>query len=487
MSSYKYFDELFEKLVELHEQLDTASMKEKNIIIDELRNVQTQGDDIYKQWLILQEYIDILDQEYNLSMKQEKAAETEYKTNKEVAPNGDTSNLKIDTKENELPDNEQKTKQIFWVADEEAVTTFRKGIGYFELLMFENSIEYFKETVNNDPNFMMARVYLGLCYLSLGKFNEAEEELKKSLLFAEEGNPYITLANHALGCVYAQLKKYELAQQYFQEVIHIDENFKNIYFNLGASYYNQQNYAKAKSIFLKGIKLNPKDWELYFLLGKCNMFLMDFNQAIKNLKIAFQLSNRIEVGLTLGKAYEITNQTSMASGVYENLLELFPKEAELYHRMGWIHLYNNEHNKAVIAIKRAIVLDRKNESYLFSLGWVYLHANKKTQANICFKQIEKCNIKNIYSKIGFAKLANESDSYNNAKEYLLKAIKDTYTKHELGVLAYHLGYYWLQRKNYNKSLNSFKASLRIAPYLTESNFYIQVLDKITNKEKQPIT
>lgn len=460
LSSYRYFDDLFEKLVALHEQLDTASSQEKEMIVSELRRIQNEGDEIQKQWLVLQEYIDILNSEYNLECQV-----------------SSISNNK----------SQEGTNQIFWVADEESVTTFRKGLGYFELLMFENSLPYFQETVEKDPNFVMARVYLGLSYLSLGELDKAETELKKTLLFVQEGTPYQPLTNHALGVIYAQNKKYDVAQKYFHEVIKANPNFKNIYFNLGATYYNQQKYEYAKSTFMKGLELHKDDWELHYLTGKCFLFLMDFENALIYLRNSFRVSNKLEVGLALGKVYELTNKLDLANGLYQQLLELYPNDAEIHHRSSWLYIYKEEFDLAVTFIKKAISLKPMNTSYVFTLGWIYLQTDMHDKATLCFDYIKKHPENNVLSNIGLSKYFITTKAYDNAKDQLLQAIRFSKNHHELGVIAYHLGYYWLQLKQYKKSYHSFLASVKYAPYLSESNFYIQVLNKInTKKNMQPI-
>ena len=482
LSSYEYFDNLFENLVAIHEQLDTATLNEKEQLIAELKDIKAEGDNIYKQWMVLHEYIDILDKEYNLS------GNAFIKTNIDSNINTKSIASKDDQKTTIIVEKESSnTKQVFWVADEESVTTFRKGLGYFELLMYQNSVQYFQETVEKDPNFIMARIYLGLCYLSLGKLSEAEAELKKTILLSEHNSPYIALANHALGCIYAQLEKFEIAQNYYEEVLKLNPNFKNIYFNLGAAYYNQKKYANAIEIFTKGIEKNSVDWEMYYLIGKSSSFLMDFENALKYIKKAFQLSNKLEVGLTIGKTYELMNQIDKAKDIYDQLLLSHPSESELFHRYSWLNIYDDNYLQAILLVKKAISLNPKNLSYIFTLAWIYIHIKEYQQAQKCLDIIKNTNKSSLLLNLGQAKIYLSNEQYEHAKDALLLAIKQHKSKTDLGILAFHLGYYWLQCKQYNKALSCFKASLQHTPHLTESNYYIKVLDKLINKKIfQPI-
>jgi len=481
LSSYEYFDNLFENLVAIHEQLDTATVNQKEQLIAELKDIKSEGDNIYKQWMVLHEYIDILDKEYNLSGNVNI-------NNIDTNINNESIDSIDDQKASMIVENESSnTKQVFWVADEESVATFRKGLGYFELLMYQNSVQYFQETVEKDPNFMMARVYLGLCYLSLGKLSEAEAELKKTILLSEQDSPYIALSNHALGCIYAQLEKYEIAQKYFEEVVRLNPNFKNIYFNLGAAYYNQRKYAEAIEVFAKGIQKNSDDWEMYYLIGKSSSFLMDFENALKYNKKAFQLSNKLEVGLTIGKTYELMNRIDKAKDIYDQLKISHPNESELFHRYSWLHIYNDNYRQAILLVKKAISLNPKNLTYIFTLAWIYIHSKEYQLAKKCLDIIKNANKYSILLSLGQAKIYLSNEQYKQAKEELLLAIKLHQSKTDLGILAFHLGYYWLKCKQYNKALSCFKASLRYTPHLTESNYYIKVLDKLINKKIfQPI-
>ncbi len=465
----KYFDDLFEKLVDIHDKLDYAEGEEKSRLIDQLLVIRQCGDTIYKQWEILQEYINILSAEYRLEEQ------------------GNPISTGTSSGESAITKTKETTNEVFWVADEESITKFRKGLGYFELLMYEDSVSYFQETVERDPEFVIARVYLGMCHMSLGRLNEAEAELKRALMFSDRHSPYYPLINHVLGCIYAQKLLYDLAIQRFTEVIAVKPDFKNVYFNLGAVYYNQKKYTQARDTFRQAIASDENDWEVHYFMGKACLFLTDFAQAMEHFKRSFAICKHLHVGLSLGKSYELLNQTDKAIRIYQQLREIYPAESELYYRFSWIAIQQHQYDQAALAIKQAISLHPRNYNYLYTLGWIYLQMNQFEQAENCFNFLQRQSGNKLLASIGLTKIYSRQAKHQEAKAQLYEALKQYPKKKDVSIIAYHLGHLWLQNKQYRKASYCFKASLKHTPYMIEAKFYLNVIEKMLPKHMLQIS
>ena len=90
----------------------------------------------------------------------------------------------------------------------------------------------------------IANTDLGVAYLAQGKYNVAMTKLKKALKYDDEN----VRANHYIADLYRRLEQNDLAEEYFQKAMELDDNNSSI----------KNNYA----IFLCGINSVEKGLEL---------------------------------------------------------------------------------------------------------------------------------------------------------------------------------------------------------------------------------
>ncbi len=88
---------------------------------------------------------------------------------------------------------------------------------------FPKAIEWYRKAHNHTPKEATFLIYLGLTFLHLGKYDEAEEALTEATQ-CKEG--CIDEAFYNLGVVKMFQKKYEKAQEYFEKSLEIDPKYK---------------------------------------------------------------------------------------------------------------------------------------------------------------------------------------------------------------------------------------------------------------------
>jgi tetratricopeptide (TPR) repeat protein len=95
---------------------------------------------------------------------------------------------------------------------------------------------------------------LGTSYGNLGRWNEAMQEFKTSLIF----RPNYAPSHHGLGIVYDRLGKTDLAIQEYRQAIRCDPSFELVYNDLGILYYKKGEVDRAIEFYLKAIRLNER-------------------------------------------------------------------------------------------------------------------------------------------------------------------------------------------------------------------------------------
>ena len=103
-----------------------------------------------------------------------------------------------------------------------ATLILRIGSIYFDFNIPDLAIKYYKEAMEEDPEFSWPHNNLGLLYQSQMKYVEAEDEYKRAI----ELDPEYAMPHNNLGNIYGGQKKYAEAKEKYREAIKIDNNFE---------------------------------------------------------------------------------------------------------------------------------------------------------------------------------------------------------------------------------------------------------------------
>lgn len=130
------------------------------------------------------------------------------------------------------------------------------GAAYYNLGLFKKS----EKTLQQSKKYYNDRsIYrnLGICYMKLKRFQEAEEELKYAIYI----DPKFTEAYYDLGYLYFIQEKYDDTIEQWNKILEIEPNFPNKYIvlnNLGIVYKKKEMPDKALEYFLEALQLVPE-------------------------------------------------------------------------------------------------------------------------------------------------------------------------------------------------------------------------------------
>jgi Tfp pilus assembly protein PilF len=103
---------------------------------------------------------------------------------------------------------------------------YTKGQGYFQLQMFREGAHHFEETLTLEPEFHVARLFLAMCRMHLGEFEDAQRHFQWIAAVTEEPKLQ-AIAFNALGCVQAVYANLNQAQSYFRKAVEADPSFED--------------------------------------------------------------------------------------------------------------------------------------------------------------------------------------------------------------------------------------------------------------------
>lgn len=159
----------------------------------------------------------------------------------------------------------------------------------------------YKEVLEKDPNFFLAKFNLSNIFLEREEFEKAVSLLSelddKFSYFFNADKKNLLIVKNTLGIVYYSNGEYEKGLQQFNEIIEVDPNVHEPYYNLGLIYEKMDDLEKAKANFDKAISLKPDFADAYYHLGILNKLTKKKKQAIYSFEKALQISPESKVGV----------------------------------------------------------------------------------------------------------------------------------------------------------------------------------------------
>jgi len=236
--------------------------------------------------------------------------------------------------------------------------------------------------------------------------------------------------------------------------------------NKAKELFEAKKFREAKSLLESLIENNDKDHEAFYYLGRVNLGLNDYDEAEENFEEAIDLNGNVaEYHFWLAQAYgvdamdsNVITQTILAPKIkneYETTLKLDNKHIGA--RVGLANFYliapgimGGDINKAYDQAHKIITLDEKRGRMI--LAGIYQKEKKVTKAEEEYKLLEK--------------------KYGDDAEFF--GFYNTY------------GYFLLNQKRYEESIDKFKKQIQLVP--KSVNAYDSLGDgyKAAGKNKEAI-
>lgn len=240
-----------------------------------------------------------------------------------------------------------------------------KGVIYLEMQYPEKAAACISEALKISVNNVFYLNNLGIAQLNTGRHKDAVNSFKKALSL----NPAFAQANFNLGNVYYELRKYKLAVDSYICAIGLDARQFAFHLNLANAYRELEEYSSALheydialglnlvdvsgwmnkglclqlmqeptqaiDCFLQVVNLDPDHWDAYWTLGRLNMDLNHWRQAVHYLTLALNgRSNSVELWNDLGIALERLAIPSQALIAFGMALSLNPKFEQAHNNLG---------------------------------------------------------------------------------------------------------------------------------------------------------
>ena len=228
----------------------------------------------------------------------------------------------------------------------------------------------------------------------------------------------------------------------------IEEEIPLTFYKKGVEYASQGKFEKAKEQFNEALdiyKFNPAVIEILAILKDVNVGIIDKNYASCLFK---------------AEDYGLDGNTRQAIEEFQKAIQMNPKLAYAYDKLGAIYIYLGDYQQAVFCGQKAIQIDPNNLEYLYALGSTYNLLGEPQKAIAELRKVIEINPDYYWAYVGFGHVYSSIEKHQQAIAEFQKAIQinpgisDAYAG--LGVAFHSLG-------QHKKSITYNQKAIQINP------------------------
>ncbi|PYU74114.1 MAG: hypothetical protein DMG49_05290 [Acidobacteria bacterium] len=167
------------------------------------------------------------------------------------------------------------------------------GAFYFRQARYQEAAEMFSQVVALAPDSFRGYSNLGASYVESGRYAEAIAALERSIVIRPTDYGYTNLGN-----AFFYQRQYEQAVHAHEKAVKLTPRDPLLWWNLGDAYYwtpgqrDQATYAYRQAIALakEELRVNPRDIDVFGILGICQAMLGDKKSALESIHSGLHLS-----------------------------------------------------------------------------------------------------------------------------------------------------------------------------------------------------
>ncbi len=307
------FNKIFAELEEIEEKLESTKDHDYENIKKQLINLRSSIDECIGYWIGFEEKLWELQEKYNIDIP-DQLDESLVMAYLDVETTQDDQDILNEILSMEASDKSQNcnTKE-----KPSPIETLERGLGYFDLLMYDEAEKELEKAINSNPNMSIAHFFLGLVNSEKGNFEKGLKELRLVLALIEDDEMKGVIYNF-IGNIYVKQHELEKALINFSRACECSPNFFDANFNLGATYFNLGKFNKSESAFNNALQIKEDDWEAHLSLGKALCYQGKFHEALNSYKRALTLNPKeARIHFEIGLVHELLQNEETARHEYE--------------------------------------------------------------------------------------------------------------------------------------------------------------------------
>jgi tetratricopeptide (TPR) repeat protein len=233
---------------------------------------------------------------------------------------------------------------------------YNVGNAYLAMNEPEKALPYLMKAVQRDPDSSLAHYNLGLAFLTLHKYEESAIASMAALredphMFSQKTNIGMGATTN-LGLAYMNLSKYAEAEDCFRKNLKL---LASTYFNLGLTLFRQERYEESLLNFQRALEIEPNDPEYLDLLSNAFLELGRLEEAMEAIRAAIAADENYALAhYDLGTVFvKMNGQDAAALKSFKRSLDLDGDLYWAYYAIGCIYANQGKRKSALRFLNKA--------------------------------------------------------------------------------------------------------------------------------------
>jgi tetratricopeptide (TPR) repeat protein len=256
---------------------------------------------------------------------------------------------------------------------------YRQAVIYYNQGRYDKAIQELKPDLDLNSDWEFGHRLMGLCYLNLKNNALAISSLSRAVqLKSTTPSTYL-----GLGQAYYNMQRFDNCVQILAQgepfMKQAEDKYK-FHRLRGSAYYRLERHTEATTDFQEALRNRPAgDWTDYSQMGISLYNLNRYDDAIQSLLKALALKPGHNVTTEfLGKSYFKKGVAALAAKQYDSALDFFkkarestPKDGFVYYNMAEAYLFQQSFPEAERALTQALELMPRSAEVFQRMGLVY--------------------------------------------------------------------------------------------------------------------
>ena len=402
MSLYSIYTQLNKGLDALEEKLQASTSPEFSQILEELEALTNYHESILENWLFFDERL----QKIQALLTEDTQIITQ------TLPIG---SLAIVT--NELGSDSHSLNDHF-----------RKGLGFFDLQMFQNSATEFQHILKDQPDLHMIRLFYAISLMTSGHRELANQELD-TLLGKTTETSLVAAAWDAKAQMYVDNGQFNHALDALYHVLQLRSDYIDAHVNFAICAYAVDDYIEAANHGLFATTLDPYDALAWRIVGAAKFALREYEEALNAYQLAhFNAPKQAPITIEMAHVLQTLLRTREAEALYRSLLQGHESVDDAYLGLAEINLLSGHYHQAAALLKKRLSIKREDHQSMLWLGFALYGEGEIKRARAVFQPLLTMNPPiSLLASTGLSRIAADLQEIHQAKQYLniLFAQKDT--------------------------------------------------------------
>jgi tetratricopeptide (TPR) repeat protein len=337
-----------------------------------------------------------------------------------------------------------------------------------------NEIESCQKELDENPSSITALSMLAQHYAGIGEYDNSAQHYERIVQIDEHNGKAWT----ALGHCYLLQNEYQKCFTAYQRALYSMEDNKDaqLWYGIGLLYYKFESYKHAEPAFLAVLKIEPdfeQKGEVLFKLGTIYKFMGMFENAITYLRNSIAADNvpnlrKIEALCNIGQSYEKMKNIDKAISIYQDAVNIDPKNFKPLEYLGWAYYLKEDYSKAEETFRTAIsnlndsCVEASDLNYLLGKTYMEMGPEKYSDSQLALQKAIYKNPNSYLFWVSIGILYAKATQPQDAFECLVKA---TNIKADKAETWFNLGILYEACKQKREAILAYQRANNIDPNL----------------------